>query len=739
MKTNFKPIEYDPRYTKRGAKNAFNKNIARALVELITNSIDSYKRLHNPGINTIKILYSKSGKKYYVRITDFAEGVNVTPSDGSHPLSQILKMGAATSGSIQGKKIRGHHGVGLKDVGLAMDNTLITTIRNNKLSQCKILWKDKVGGVEYLKEDEKVTPGDRKKLDILENGFVVEFEIPNDFISVSFEKLKEQLESNYFLRRIFERKEFKIVLYDDLRNKNEILNYSPPQGEVLEENEFLFKFHNFGKFLIRYTIKKSKTELSQTGFDRRGGLIIFHDEDAVLDCQLFGFDREHFAEKLFGDVEISGDNLPLLLEEEDIVDEKRRGLIKENPFVEELNKKMNEVLKVYVDKEREEASKNKKVISLSNVSNISAEIRKLNDLAKAELEDFVDIDIPPGWTPPTGLGFYPSVKKLIILEGEIRKIFLVGVKKILPTNKIVIISSSDDINVTPKIIDLNSLKEKGGIVHQKIIIESLHKGAKGKIEAKCLDYEEYKDEIEVEVISNPKLNPKGGIEFVPNQHRIGDNKLTKIPLIVSKELFDREKIINLSSNDENITLHDDIIILKESHKSIGQKVYEVDVSITGKGVGKSGIITAIIAENKTECGIEVIDPITRGAKGFFEDITLDEFYDGKEVSRFEDKIVYVHTEHPILSNIRLSKDLSNEITDNEGFLILIADILTQRICWEITFEKFKPGGTRYAMMDPDNAFDEYTLTFEELYFRLGPKLQRICMLILKKYKNKPEF
>lgn len=108
-------IEADVRHTVRRMKAAMQGNVIRALVELITNSDDSYLRLENgkesnDKAKEIDIIYEKSGYDGNFSIRDFAEGMSLEQVENG-----FKKYGAATSGLKKGQKVRGYFGQGAKD------------------------------------------------------------------------------------------------------------------------------------------------------------------------------------------------------------------------------------------------------------------------------------------------------------------------------------------------------------------------------------------------------------------------------------------------------------------------------------------------------------------------------------------------------------------------------------------------------------------------------------------------
>lgn len=112
-----------------------------AIVELVTNSDDSYKRLERDGVaveGVIKIRTRrlKGSKCERLEVIDFAEGM----SRGK--LEKALIFAGEASGFEEGKSVRGLFGRGLKEAIIALGRGEIFSIKDNKLSVAEV-WIDK--------------------------------------------------------------------------------------------------------------------------------------------------------------------------------------------------------------------------------------------------------------------------------------------------------------------------------------------------------------------------------------------------------------------------------------------------------------------------------------------------------------------------------------------------------------------------------------------------------------------
>ena len=357
-----RPIKPGKRYWDR--VTGAIKSPERLLVELVTNSIDSYKRLRaleEEASGCVQITYNvATSGEAKIEVKDDAEGI---PFEKLRTV--VEEYGEDTSGLSNGMPVRGTVGVGLKDVGLLMTNCRIITVHDGKLNECIIYREKGLPYALYPRTNETVTDQERKKLGIEKNGTIVKGTLPKDpFFVRNFKTLYKHLCRHYMLRKINQSsKTYRIILRDQKNQK--VLKYTPPKGEVLYD-KLCYVLYDGVNFPIKITIKKADRRLGQSGEFRGGGLIVVYNEDAVADCSLFGFDSDSYARKLYGEVEIQAQAFKvkkLFDPKKPIIDEKRRiGLDPDHPFVQHLTSEIQMHLRKIIERERERSKKKAKRI-----------------------------------------------------------------------------------------------------------------------------------------------------------------------------------------------------------------------------------------------------------------------------------------------------------------------------------------------------------------------------------------
>ena len=353
-----KDLPMAPRYWKRRIKSSMGGTVIRPLVELITNSADSYKRSESENEKKIMIYYSRNNGN----VTDEAEGMS------RQTLLKVIPYGAKTSGRESGKKVRGHFGIGLKDAALALDNTHVISIKNDKINAIKIFFdsnsRPKVDDGVIINKD--ITEGAREKYKIMKNGTVVKFDIPssNGFGRNKSSWVCNHLIGSFLLRKILSSDKYSVFFIDGENNTELRLRYNLPEGKEILKDKFEIKYKN-RRYKVNLIIKKANRKLTQTGEYRDGGILIFFNEDSILDCSLFGYDHDFYAQNFFGEAEIIDFDY-LLKKDEPILSDERKGLDYTHEFNRAFKKEMFKRLRKLVERERKASGKDEKELDIPN-------------------------------------------------------------------------------------------------------------------------------------------------------------------------------------------------------------------------------------------------------------------------------------------------------------------------------------------------------------------------------------
>ena len=206
------------------------KSLLDALVELITNSDDSYRRLEEdgivrPGRIAASVQRQHRGQVSDLVISDWAEGMTLDR------ILEVLEFAADTSGFTSGRNLRGLFGKGLKESIFALGSGQITSVHNGRLSAVSV-WHD--------------TATNRYRFRVDNDGLVSSE--PNNtriFIAVSNQRitspqwktLREQFSTHFALRDICSSRIVDLTLHDThMVNTAQIVYAEPPLSRVVQED-----------------------------------------------------------------------------------------------------------------------------------------------------------------------------------------------------------------------------------------------------------------------------------------------------------------------------------------------------------------------------------------------------------------------------------------------------------------------------------------------------------------------
>jgi len=739
VKNEFQIQEVSSRGHKRSAAEAFNRDLSKVLIELITNSCDSYKRLEKTEIKSkkaVKINYDE--RKKIIEITDNGGGINYNKKNGEKCFKDIMKKGERTSGRSEGYATRGFHGIGLKDVCISMsDNKNVVeliSIKNEKISQINYGFDKERKNYGYwpIKKDIPVEKRDREKCSIDKNGFYIKFKVPKDWNFPEIGKIITKLKTHRELRKIFEIGEFQIYL------NSKLLIHETPIGDLVDSGNFEIGWKK-KKFKINYSIKLSKYPLEQKAVawrDRIGGILVYHSTDAVLDLSLFSFNNNDYATRIFGELEITSkklEDMDMILED-GLVDEKRKGL----DLRKDLNKKMikilEEKLKIVVDKEKEkERGKNKDISKDRESQRI---LKDINNLIKSEIgkatSDSPDV---PAWRPvDKPFSFFPSNTEVLIKELEKRKIYIIVKEALMSGDEIELQIDNKDIKIYPSKIDIKkeSFDEEGYLL-KKITLFSEKKDSFGTLTAKS---DSDIESIPIRVIENAKINPKMGFSFIPPKIKIIEGKRKFIELIFDERQINFGTELKLTSSSKDIQILKSPNKIQRSYSSeIKENIHVLKIGVYGEKAGISGKISALAGNSSSEVLIEVVEEREIKRKNYLEKIEFSEKTDPVSISTYDEneKTLWIYLKHPVILQHRrnVGEDIKISAISSQGLVLLLADIITRTVASLMAKEYNKKIiGEMQA-----SSHNDFELTFNEMYRKHGLNLSKAFYDIVVNYMN----
>jgi len=318
----------------------------KSLVELITNSDDSYRRIE--GLNETshgRVIVTLDYQNNSISVLDFAEGIDARSMDEC-----VGTYGAEMSGFSKGCLVRGFYGRGLKEAILGLGSGVIMSIKDGYYNHC-CLNED---GLYLRREPRRVSLLDYLDLGVpySRSGTKVLILLTRTKKIPRFEWIKYALANHTVLRDIMQSPHRRVIVTDGQRS--EILTYTPPSGKLVLQKRAI-PIPRFDANL-NLTVYVSERPLSQEGYTREGGLLI-RSRSAIHDTTLFRFDYSPYAARLFGEVRC--DYLDeLMLKGELVVNDKRDGLDLHHPFVKAMRKVIESELQPLVEQDMASRERN---------------------------------------------------------------------------------------------------------------------------------------------------------------------------------------------------------------------------------------------------------------------------------------------------------------------------------------------------------------------------------------------
>jgi hypothetical protein len=506
---------------RKNADKLIKRDPVRAIVELVTNSDDSYRGMEK-GKSSIsgKIIIEviRSRPHSVIEILDEAEGMDAST------MHRVVQLVGREEGEELSTGKRGFFREGLKFAMIGMGYGFVHSIKDERLYRCSI---DNKGFYHYEAQDEKpATPIFREQYvqGVKNNGTLVKLILSRDDVSLpSFDKLVELLSSFFSLRDLLSNQTRKVYLIECDRNRREKtkvkLEYSHPKGERLLNTELSIQGYPEAKIHLEVfkTSDPLRTKWDVGSNDYRENGLIVRSGGAIHDITLFRFDNEDYKDitaHLFGF--LTCDYIKKLMEEGDdqIVNGSRDGINIYHPFIKEVRMVVEAELKKIIDEERK--IKEREISHLESTK-IKKLIRKnlslLNSIAKKELSDLGagptgerQVESVP--IPPDGFNFFPELDYLVI--GKKYGVKLIGDLSAIPVGSLVTlemdnsISNDVDIEYSPKKFVVQDTDVNEGVWIRKISLEGK------KIDAQRTLTAQFRDRTAEAVFVVVKGGRKGG-------------------------------------------------------------------------------------------------------------------------------------------------------------------------------------------------------------------------------------
>lgn len=717
-------IEVDPRHTIRSIKSAIQGNVIKTLVELITNSHDSYTRLEESGDTTsgeIFVIYEKVGNRGNFSVIDYAEGMSY-----EEVKTKLTKYGVATSGLMNGFSVRGFFGQGAKDALISMIDGEIHTIKNGMYTCCKLFIKDKKPYYE-IQPSIPVTEKIKKELSVSSNGTVAKFSADPEYgITVPhLSTIQEELANNYQLRKILMNEDRFLRLITSSEKKPRLLKYKSPPGKEMRSDRFNIKYGNYPEFYVNLSIWRSEKELTQNGENRKGGILITDENGNVLGISMFKFENEPLASHFWGEMEIEGFR-ELLKNEETVLKDERSsdGLATNHPFCKELIKRTEDFLQIIIDEEKKRKEK-ESIIQMDNESRerFKKAFNILNEIAELEAKDVDNLggdminELEP---PPDGFCLYPSSATVTV--GKKYNLRLrIDSKKFKANSLIKIKSTHKALKLTTNEILLN-IDSKEKIVDKHITFEAIEPNEMGRIIAELGKKITFS---EISTIPEKEFLYSEGMVFVPQTITLHPNKPKKVELYIYTKIIPGGSNIRITSDNSSINTSTDEIIVNDA---LAEKhIFKISIDVWGNSIDERGLISA----EYENCSLALLDvkvlseleKEVKGFKGIFKDYEFN--FESDPLQRVsyshETGKIIIYGEFP---SVKYYIGDLGKYSSTLSAQVFIADLVSETCFKEIARRKVEKSG---ALINPSGMPEMINRETFDLSRKYGYKLHQVLV------------
>jgi len=619
LKTTKFEVKVAVRYFRLQFEKGVGKSIAKILTEPVTNSDDSYKRMTseeratNEAFGAITVIANRRKKK--IIVIDHAQGMS------KEEMQKFGQYGAESADRKSGWRTRSLFGKGLRDVLFTQKYGVVKSIKNNQSSVANFYYgalKRGSGEEQPIVEIEDHPPRVNQDLrfawGIRKNGTAVEFRLRDDVSFPRKETLLEKLGKFYMLRMINSNPEREVSLkYIDSsgeETEDKVRYVFPPGNLIFPKKQLEMKFEN-GTFELELEIWRAENDLTQdmAGYeDREGGLLLLDEDENIMDLTLFRYDNDPAASKLFGKLKVkgAGEYIRSKLNStppEVILSEDREGFVRKHGFFKKLAETVEVILKPIVEDEERKRRSESEGFSPEALARYSRGIDFLNSLYQ---EKVGKADFGDGFTGrkpklPDYIAFIRS--ELTVTENVLTPLaLLINCGKFPEETQAVVLSENEKILVQPERFTIAKQSPDTPLSRKILRITGIEAGIQGKIKVTAMGHQA--DAI-IRVVDKEIFYPPDGLAFKPSSLRLHEQSKRTLRLFVDSSKIPTGSTLKLTCNSSAFELQFDAIDFRENMK-INEEIGCVEATISGKGVGEKGEVTAASGQYSDKAFVQVV-------------------------------------------------------------------------------------------------------------------------------------
>lgn len=673
------------------------KDVFDALVELITNSDDSYHRLYKKqmrpqdGGPILIETCARIGSPSVLIVRDRAEGMTLQTME--------KKLGVVGERCSE-EGDRGFMSRGAKDCA-ALGDLTYESIVDDKYYKAKL-----TSAAEYIPmiDGNSVNNEIRKSLHIERgNGTVVTIELNQAHSRLPrLSSICESLPLHFALRDIMDDNSPSEVLIRDMNSKDKPkkIAYYYPQAEVVCKEEYAVR--GYPKARAKLIIYKAAEPLDDLSDKFRRSGVLIKGKRAIHECSLLqpSFEKDIYGKKFFGRIEceyidqlmseyddfINKGKAPTIENPSLVIDPNRQSeLSRKHPFIKELLEVPTRKLKELIDKEHAEKKGVEEDIADENLK------KKFEKLAKAaskylqqQIDDLEDVgsdqDIDEGSFTKRGILIFPTYANIAI--ETVRSFGIYVNRKMFNLNEIEISLKADNpaVEILNPLIKLAVHKKKSHLLYGRFSVKGLELKDLVCIETKAAGLPKAEAMINVVDSTIEEREFASDLEFEHSHYKIKDGS-SKIVRLFAKhpEIVNSEVEVSVDSSD---TLHLPVkgkCVLVPVH---GSNYACADVSIEARGLKHEQITLAVkLGENEASAKVKIIQREEAGIPLKIE-FTNEDF--GNYRARWGDNegrpyLLQISARHPSIKRY-LGSAPEYIGRDSVHFRAILAEIVAESIC-----------------------------------------------------------
>lgn len=618
-KTREGRYNYSARAMGQDSSEALGRDIVRGVIELVTNSDDSYAVLESQGILKtrgkiwIGAEHTRGRASWRLVVRDRAAGMR--SSEMQHALASI---GERTSGFERGAAVRGNRGRGAKDL-VAFGETVFESIKDGRYSKVT-LRRDK-----WIQERErKTTADDRNRLHIPRgSGTQVTVHVERPVGCPRHERLATTIAQDFQLRDIMAdpNREVLLAKVNDPNTPAQRLRYEVDWGSLPELLDSEVEVQGYEGAIVRIRARRlpERCDASPTDRTRPCGLLVCG-RRAIYDNTLFRFENVPYAGWVAG--RIDAPTIDDLANEYDdagklgkenpkwnplaIISRRRQGLATDHPFTKALSETVEAALGPVMDEleeaERAHSRELESTETRQELDRLGKEAARLMQQSLRELENEDDPTSRPG--PLQAITLVPN--PLRIDPDEVRTLSVICNRVGLEEGEEVVVAAEPEgiIEFTEgNEVVLGPHRDREDALSAQVRVRALTVG-------QCFidaSVNGRSDVAEVHVVEReePEIVVPKGLEFERGRVKVGLGKRRTAEVRAPAELVaEHGSTVELRNTDPGVVLRHSRVGL-EHDPDLGFDL--ASVRFEGRALGATGKIEARLGPEYAELSVNVAE------------------------------------------------------------------------------------------------------------------------------------